>query len=259
MTTINDDEPSPVEYSERLKEVVSRMAQVRAAKIVRSDSHLQALGNLIRSIFVAEGFDGDDVLIKTQDEEEKKRRKKKGKNLTLPGYFRATKDWDLLVMEKDILVAAVEFKSMSTSAVKNVKNRVEEVLGSGTDLWAAHDAGYLGLIRPWLGYFLILEHSSEITAVPRIGKANFPVDETFRDLSYVERWQTACKRIVDRGVYDTACLIVSTENSAEPFYEPDHDLSFDRFASAIKSRAKNLNELRQQLGIPATSQEQRSS
>lgn len=128
------EQPSSTDYSERLKKAVRSMAEVREEKTVRADGHLQALGNLIRDIFVAEGFDGDDVLLKTQDEEEKKRRKKKRRNLTLPGYFRVTKNWDLLVVEQDVLVAAVEFKSMSTSSVKNVNNRVEEVLGSGTDL-----------------------------------------------------------------------------------------------------------------------------
>lgn len=245
---MNRDKPSSASYSVRLKEAVSSMAQVRQEKTVRADSHLQGLGNLVRDIFVGEGFDGDDVLVKTQDKEEKRRRRKKRRNLTLPGYFRVTKDWDLLVVERGILVAAVEFKSMSTSAVKNVNNRLEEVLGSGIDLRAAYDAGHLGLVRPWLGYFLILEHSPEITTVPTIGQANFPVDETFRGKSYVGRWETACRRIVDRNVYDAACLIVSTGEPDDPFYEPDRELGFDRFAEAIKARARDLNKLRRQLG-----------
>lgn len=245
---MNSGEPSSTDYSDRLKEAVGSMARIRQEKTVRADSHLQALGELVRDLFVAEGFDGDDVLVRTEDEREKKRRKAKGRNLTLPGYFRVTKNWDLLVMEQDILVAAVEFKSMSTSAVKNVNNRVEEVLGSATDLRAAHDAGHLGLVRPWLGYFLILEDSPEMTSVPRIGEANFPVDDTFRGMSYVGRWETACKRMVSKGVYDTACLLVSRGDPEDPFYEPDSTLSFNRFAGSIADRARSLNELRRQLG-----------
>lgn len=248
-------EPSSTDYSDRLKEAIGSMAQIRQDKSVRADSHLQALGNLVRDLFVAEGFNGDDVLVRTQDENEKKRRKVEGRNLTLPGYFRVTKNWDLLVMEQDILVAAIEFKSMSTSAAKNINNRVEEVLGSATDLRAAHDAGHLGLVKPWLGYFLILEHSSEITRVPRIDKASFSVDETFRGRSYVGRWELACKRMVSKGVYDTACLLVSKGKPEDPFYEPDSMLGFDQFASSIAERAKNLNELRRRFGEGKTDQE----
>jgi hypothetical protein len=137
---------------------------------------------------------------------------------------------------------------MSTSAAKNINNRMEEVLGSATDLRAAHDAGYLGLVKPWLGYFLILEHSSEITRIPRIGEASFSIDETFRGMSYVGRWETACKRMVGKGIYDTACLLVSKGDPKDPFYEPDSELNFGQFASSITERARNLNELRRQLG-----------
>lgn len=244
---MSHSEPPSTGYSSRLKEAVRSMAQVREEKTVRADSHLQALGNLVRDIFVAEGFDGDDVLIKTKDEKEKERRKKKHKNLTLPGYFRVTKNWDLLVVEKDILVAAVEFKSMNTSAAKNINNRVEEVLGSGTDLWAAHDAGYLGLVKPWLGYFVVLEQSQQMMAVPEISRANFPVDEEFSEKSYLGRWEMACERIVGKGVYDAACLIVSKGDPDDPFYEPNDKLGFNQFADAISDRAKDLNDLRRQL------------
>ena len=253
---MDQGEPFSAAYSDRLREAVGSMARIRQEKTVRADSHLQALGNLVRDLFVAEGFDGDDVLISTKDEQEKKRRKARGKNLTLPGYFRATKNWDLLVIEQDILVAAIEFKSMSTSAAKNINNRVEEVLGSATDLRAAHDAGYLGLVKPWLGYFLILEHSPEITRVPRIDRASFSIDETFREMSYVGRWETACKRMVSKGIYDTACLLVSKGKPEDPFYEPDSSLGFHHFASSIADRARSLNELRQQLGERNTNQEE---
>ncbi len=73
---MSHEQPSSTDYSERLKKAVRSMAEVREEKTVRADGHLQALGNLVRDIFVAEGFDGDDVLVKTQDKEEKKRREK---------------------------------------------------------------------------------------------------------------------------------------------------------------------------------------
>ncbi len=248
---------SSSDYTDRLKEAVRSMIRVRDEKGVRPDSHLQALGDLVRDIFVTEGFDEDDVLVNSQDEAEKKRRRKRRKTLTLPGYFRATKNWDLLVVEQDILVAAVEFKTQSTSAAKNVNNRVEEVLGSGTDFWEAKDAGYLGLVRPWLGYFLILEHSAELTRPVKTRRAYFPFDGVFENASYVGRYEVLCKRLVDKELYDAACLIVATKDTDDPFYEPSTELGINQFAAAIKERAQQFEELRRRIGRPRQGRESR--
>ena len=57
---------------------------------------------------------------------------------TLPGYFRATKDWDLLIIHKGKLIAAIELKSLCAPSVgKNLNNRVEEALGLGIDFQVA--------------------------------------------------------------------------------------------------------------------------
>lgn len=72
-------------YSERLREAIRHMVEVRGQRGVRADQHLKALAALLREIFVDEGFAESDVLVKGE-----------GRNLKLPGYFRPTKDWDLL-------------------------------------------------------------------------------------------------------------------------------------------------------------------
>lgn len=52
----------------------------------------------------------------------------------MPGYYRATKDWDfLIVSEKGNLVAAIELKSQVGSYGNNLNNRTEESLGSAED------------------------------------------------------------------------------------------------------------------------------
>src|SRR5437899_2087006 len=67
----------------------------------------------------------------------------------LPGYFRATKDWDLVAVHQNHLVAAIEFKSQrGPSFGNNVNNRVEEALGNATDLWTAFREGAFGTDRP---------------------------------------------------------------------------------------------------------------
>ena len=47
--------------------------------------------------------------------------------LELPGYFRATKKWDLIVVSDGALVLAMEFKSQAGKSIGNyVNNRSEE-------------------------------------------------------------------------------------------------------------------------------------
>ena len=54
--------------------------------------------------------------------------------LTLPGYFRPSKQWDVLVMHQGELVAAIELKSqVGPSCGNNFNNRAEEALGTATD------------------------------------------------------------------------------------------------------------------------------
>lgn len=51
--------------------------------------------------------------------------------LTLPGYFRPTKLWDLLVIYKGELIAAIELKSqVGPSFGNNFNNRTEESIGT---------------------------------------------------------------------------------------------------------------------------------
>ena len=67
--------------------------------------------------------------------------------LTLPGYFRPTKLWDMLVVNEGRLIAAVEFKShVGPSFGNNFNNRTEEALGTAVDLWTAYSGKPLVLL-----------------------------------------------------------------------------------------------------------------
>jgi hypothetical protein len=73
--------------------------------------------------------------------------------LELPGYFRATKKWDLIVVSEKQLVLAMEFKSQAGSSIgNNVNNRSEEAVGSAKDIWTAFREGRFGNSNslPWL-------------------------------------------------------------------------------------------------------------
>ena len=60
------------------------------------------------------------------------------KAVELPGFFRPTKEWDLLVVREHTLIAAIEAKSqVGPSFGNNFNNRTEEAMGSALDLWTA--------------------------------------------------------------------------------------------------------------------------
>jgi len=53
------------------------------------------------------------------------------KAVELPGFFRPTKEWDLIVVKDGTLIAAIEAKSqVGPSFGNNFNNRTEEALGS---------------------------------------------------------------------------------------------------------------------------------
>jgi len=64
------------------------------------------------------------------------------KSLELPGFFRPTKEWDLLVVKNGHLVVVIEAKSrVGPSFGNNFNNRTEEAMGSALDLWTTFREG----------------------------------------------------------------------------------------------------------------------
>ena len=79
--------------------------------------------------------------------------------LELPGYFRATKKWDLIVVSNGALVLAMEFRSQAGKSIgNNVNNRSEEAVGSAKDIWTAFREGrFVDSPTPFLAYLFLLE------------------------------------------------------------------------------------------------------
>ena len=63
------------------------------------------------------------------------------RDVVLPGFFRPTKEGDLIALHDKRLLAIVEFKSQVGSFGNNFNNRVEEALGNATDLHTAYREG----------------------------------------------------------------------------------------------------------------------
>jgi hypothetical protein len=135
--------------------------------------------------------------------------------LTLPGYFRPTKLWDILVLQRGELIAAIELKSQVGSFGNNFNNRTEEAIGTAHDLWTAYREGALGSQpRPFVGWLMMVEDSPASRKSVRDASPHFPVFTEFQGASYLNRYDLLCQKLVKEGLYTSACLLASPRDAA---------------------------------------------
>ena len=139
------------------------------------------------------------------------------KRMESPGWFRAEKKWDLVVVHKDELLAATEFKSqVGPSFGNNFNNRTEEGLGSATDIWAAYREGaFKPSARPFLGYLMLLEDCPRSSAPVKVLEPHFSVFPEFKRASYRERYAILIEKLLRDRVYDSACFLLSSARFGE--------------------------------------------
>ncbi|ENW06738.1 PaeR7I family type II restriction endonuclease [Acinetobacter beijerinckii] len=135
--------------------------------------------------------------------------------LTLPGYFRPTKLWDLLVLYKGELIAAIELKSqVGPSFGNNFNNRTEESIGTAHDLWTAYREDAFGKQpRPFIGWLMMVEDAPESRKPVKDRSPHFPIFEEFKNASYLQRYNVLCQRLVQEQLYTNATILTS-ERSA---------------------------------------------
>ena len=156
------------------------------------------------------------------------------KKRVLPGFFRPTKDWDMLVVHERVLIAALEFKSQrGPSFGNNFNNRTEEAIGNAVDLWTAYREGAFGLERPrpWLGWVMLLEDCQKSRRPVAVAEPHFPVFPDFQGTSYAKRYELLLRKLVLEKHYDRAALLMATEAEGRrgEHTEPARDLSMRTF------------------------------
>ncbi len=166
------------------------------------------------------------------------------RDVVLPGFFRPTKEWDLIAVHDSRLLAIVEFKSQVGSFGNNFNNRVEEALGNATDLHTAYREGaFKPSPAPWLGYLMLLERAPKSMQPVRAKEPNFPVLPAWRGSpSYAKRYELFCQRLVRERLYDAACFLLSDEERGRDgwYAEPSDELTFRYFAGSLKGRLAAL-------------------
>ncbi|MCX6362854.1 MAG: restriction endonuclease [Actinobacteria bacterium] len=193
---------------------------------VTSGAHLDPLTDLVTATFTEAGIPDYAIW--------------KGRSrLDLPGYFRAEKRWDIVVVHGGELVAAVEFKSQFGSFGNNLNNCAEEALGNATDLQQAAEQGLLGRTAPWLGYVYLMQDEPKSRAPVAVTESHFRVDREFKDASYQERAMLLCRRLVLKRLYDAACFAVA-DPEAGVVCQPADDLTWARFQAAVRGRVGEI-------------------
>jgi hypothetical protein len=158
------------------------------------------------------------------------------KKLELPGFFRPTKKWDLLVVNGDQLIVALEAKSHVGSFGNNFNNRTEEAMGSALDLWTAYREGAFNRgVKPWLGYLFLLEDSAASQKPVKVKEPHFKVFPEFANSSYSRRYELFCRKLVRERYYDVSTFLISDKQKGlkGQYVEPANDLAFERFAKSL--------------------------
>lgn len=219
----------------------SRQARAQGAKgsadrgarsAVTGGRQMDGFVNLVRRALVAGGCPSDSVHIE--------------RNIELPGWFRAEKKWDLVVVHGGELIAAVEFKShVGPSFGNNFNNRTEEAIGSSTDIWAAYREGaFKPSSRPWLGYLMLLEDCPRSADPVAVKEPHFRVFPEYEKSSYRERYGLLIQKLVRERLYDAACLVLSPAKAgaSASYTQPDPELRFDRFVESLVARVRCLSK-----------------
>jgi hypothetical protein len=187
---------------------------------VTGGQHLDAFTALFCELIREAGFTPDELRFKSRVE--------------LPGYYRPTKKWDVVVVRGNRLCAALELKSqVGPSFGNNFNNRTEEAVGSSVDLWRAFKEGVLGGQSPWLGYFFFLEDTQASTRPVGIARTPFTPDPVFKGTSYADRYRILCQRMVLERNYNAATLVLSPRGNNGQYSEPGRDLRVSSFLKAL--------------------------
>ena len=224
------------DYSDSVRAAVADYWEVRRSQADESESrgvvntgiraevtggrHLDALHELVVSVFVDAGIPARLIDVKRRP---------------IAGYFRRDKNWDIVVMVADRVVGIVELKSMAGNSGKNYNNRTDEALGQAVDVWKAVEREIIRPLRPWLGYFMLLEDNEAFTKPVAPRKAVWEPDPAFDGAGYADRYVIFFERMVRERLLDAACVVLADKDSAAVRF-PSESVSFQAFAAAIHGR-----------------------
>ncbi|MDA0245726.1 MAG: restriction endonuclease [Chloroflexi bacterium] len=236
-------------YEEQLSKAVQHFWRIRAKqteqqgsssglkdqgnrRAVTGGKHLDGFIELLKGILTDAGLPSSSI---------------HSKATTIPGYFRPTKNWDIIVIVDGHLLAIIELKSQVGSFGNNFNNRIEETLGNSLDILTAYREGlFKPAQKPWLGWFMLLEDSPTSNEPIKVAEPNFDVLPEFKNSSYAKRYELFCERLIRERLYDAACFLMSDNvKGLDGIYtEPHPELSFKYFATSLLSHSTAYVKMR---------------
>ena len=141
------------------------------------------------------------------------------RNLTIPGFYRPTKNWDIPGNElKIVFWQQLRLKSTSWHLlVTTSNNRVEEALGNATDLNTAFREGAFGESqKPFVtATFLFIEECQGSMNPVRFYSPHFcsPISGIMKIPAMPHWYELFCRKLVQERLYDAATLVL-TQSSA---------------------------------------------
>lgn len=165
-----------------------------------------------------------------------------GRGTRIPGYYRASKNWDLAATDPNgQLMVLLELKSMTGSYGNNQNNRFEEGLGNATDVNAAITSNVISS-RPWLGYVFLIGEDEESRSTPTLQPTFYAPDDAFTGATYIDRAAAFIERIVETGLYDAGWYVATQPpppDTPAVWNEPSPMLSWAVFYKSLSQHVQN--------------------
>lgn len=232
---------------------------------VTSGGHLDRVAQLLGRVCIAAGAPDTQVYYKAPKGDPVEGTSAAA-GFILPGWFRPTKQWDVVVHhgsgDNRVPIAVIELKSQNgPSYSSNSNNRAEEALGNALDLASAKREGLIPG-DPWTGYVFVIEDdviSSETRG--RNDRGFYRKAEIFNDWSYVSRVQHLCEMLVREGLYNASWGVATRRPSCpgtanKPNRCPQlrkgisphqHQFSWRDMDSGVSGYAQFVGQLRQHI------------
>lgn len=160
----------------------------------------------------------------------------------LPGYFRSSKDWDMLIIAPSgKLLAAIELKSQVGSYGNNFNNRTEEAIGSAVDLWTAFREGqFPNQQAPWVGWMMVVGRDTASERPVHNYEPYFPVRPEFNGACYLDRYRILCQKLILERHYTSAALLWTSDEKT--YGDLADDISIQRFLCSFSSYLNGVKD-----------------
>lgn len=202
-----DVEPLLVNWWSAKNEAIARLAadgKSDTGAQARNAKHMQSIAMFVRQMFVDAGLPEADVTVDS----------------IIPGYYRRSKNWDVVAMHKGHLVGVVELKSQASSPGNNANNRIEEAIGSAVDAKAVQElTGAFGNLGVWAAWCMTFNRDAEsgnpiqLTSIQK-NRLRLPLnDPAFDNMTYAKQYATAVERLIAQKVYDAGWMLMTWVNS----------------------------------------------